>query len=119
MRPAYPAAGDRQRPDQHPPARARQGPAITPAGPGPPGDMGLADRPLRDRRPDQSDRRSSRHRPRQDLVHQDPAPRPPYRHRYGGLPPQDWDQAIPNVLAEISRRTIPKRLSLIHISEPT
>ena len=25
------------------------------------------------------------------------------------FPPQDWDQAIPNVLAEISRRTIPKR----------
>ena len=87
MRPAYPAAGDRQRPDQDPPARTKQGPAITPAGPGPPGDLGLDDRPLRDRRPDQSSRRSSRHRPRQDLVHQDPAPRPPYRYRYGGLSP--------------------------------
>src|SRR5665811_198629 len=87
MRPAYPAAGERQRPDQDPPARTRQGPAITPTGPGPPGDMGLADRPLRDRRPDQSSCRSRRYRPRQDLLHQDPAPRPPYRHRYGGLSP--------------------------------
>ena len=87
MRPAYPAAGDRQRPDQDPPARTRQGPAITPAGPGPPGDLGLDDRPLRDRCPDQSSRRSSRHRPRQDLLHQDPAPRPPYRYRSSGLSP--------------------------------
>src|ERR1035437_7600492 len=30
---------------------------------------------------------SSRHRPRPDLVHPDPAPRPSYRHRYGGLSP--------------------------------
>jgi hypothetical protein len=87
MRPAYPATGNRQRPDQDSPARARQGPAITPAGSGPPGDLGLADRPLRDRRPDQSSCRSRRHRPRPDLLQPDPAPRPPYRHRYGGLSP--------------------------------
>src|ERR1035437_3090454 len=87
MRPAYPATGERQRPAQDPPARTRQGPAITSAGPGPPGDLGLADRSLCDRRPDQSSGGSSRHRPRPDLVHPDPAPRPSYRYRYGGLSP--------------------------------
>src|SRR5450759_1938076 len=87
MRPAYPATGERQRPAQDPPSRAREGSEITSAGPGPPGDLGLADRSLCDRRPDQSNGASSRHRPQPDLVHPDPAPRPSYRYRYGGLSP--------------------------------
>src|SRR5450759_3429460 len=87
MRPAYPATGERQRPAQDPPSCAREVSEITSAGPGPPGDLGLADRSLCDRRPDQSSGGSSRHRPRPDLVHPDPAPRPSYRYRYGGLSP--------------------------------
>ncbi len=67
---------------------------VTPARPGPPRDLGLADRPLRDRRPHQPGRRGRRGRrprPRPDLLHPHPAHRPPHRHWYGGFPPSALD----------------------------
>jgi hypothetical protein len=87
MRRGYPTRRDRQRPAQDPPPRPRAGPALAAARPGPPGDLGLAAGPPRDQRSDQPGCRVRGHRPRPDLVHPSPAPRPPHRHRYGGLSP--------------------------------
>lgn len=62
-------AGNRQRPAQNPFTRPRTGHARVPAlstaaGPGPPGDLGLADRPPRDRRPDHGSGRACGGSPR-------------------------------------------------------
>jgi hypothetical protein len=34
----------------------------------------------------------------------DRAPRPPNRRRYGGLSPEDWNNALPHVLASITAK---------------
>ena len=82
--------------------------AIT--GAGPPGDLGLAAGPPRHQRPDHPSRRGRRHRPRPDLVHPHPAHHPaappPVRRLF---PPQDWDHALPHVIAEITCKINPER----------
>lgn len=100
---------NRQRPAQNPPPRARADPALPPTGAGPPRDLGVAAGPLPDQRPDHPSRAGRRSRPRPGLLHPGPAPDPPHRHRYGGFPPEAWDEALPAVLAEITRKPNPAR----------
>ena len=65
--------------------------------PGPPGDLGLADR--RGRRPG----------PRPDLLHPRSTHRAPHRHRDGGHSPSGLAEHLPDVLAAITRKRLPKR----------
>ena len=103
-------AGDRQRPAQDPPARPGEGTALTAARPGPPGDLGLPDRPPRDQRADRPSLRRRRPRPGPALLRQGPAPDPPYRHRDGGHSPlRTGLTALPAHLAEIATLLIPPR----------
>ena len=80
-------ARNRQRPAQDPPTRPRQGAALPPARPGPPGDMGLAHRPLRHRVLIAHAAEAADIDPDRISFTRRPAHHPPYRHRDGGHSP--------------------------------